>query len=133
MKVTRPSANGRRFVGTTKLAGSFCNRKPRRCCAGGQTSQAWVDVLGVDRLLQPHQLPPQSPRPTEVALEQGLLEPAVEVLDAAVELRLPFRDKHRADAKAQTQPDHPTQGACRRSPARQFAGVVELHLFGPPQ
>src|SRR5262249_15208588 len=99
----------------------------------GQTSQPRMDVLGVDRLLQPCQLPPQVTRPTEVALEQWLLKPAVEVLNAAVELRLSFRDEHRADAVAQAQPDHPTQRARRRSPASQFAGVVELDLFGPTQ
>src|SRR5262245_38207599 len=34
MKVTRPAAKRSRLVGTTKLAGSFRSRKPRRCCAG---------------------------------------------------------------------------------------------------
>jgi hypothetical protein len=36
-----------------------------------------VDVLRVDRLLQPRQFPPQVARPPEVVLEQRLLEPAV--------------------------------------------------------
>src|SRR5262249_53993474 len=75
---------------------------PRRLAA-----EPRVDVLGVDRLLQPNQLPPQVPRSPEAPLKQRLLEPAVEVLRAAVELRLAFRDEHRADAIAQAQPDHP--------------------------
>src|SRR5437868_14596501 len=52
-----------------------------------------VDVLRVDRLLQPRQLPPQVARPGVTPVEQPRLEPAAEVLDAAVELRLPGRDE----------------------------------------
>src|SRR6516225_8216427 len=65
--------------------------------------------------------------------EQRLLEPAVEVLDAAVELRLPFGDEHGAGAEAQAQADHPRQATCRRPPAGQLPGVVELHLLGDAQ
>jgi len=50
-----------------------------------------VNVLGIDRLLQPRQFAAQVPRPPEVPLEQWLLEPAVEILRAAIELRFPFR------------------------------------------
>src|SRR5262249_30401712 len=96
-------------------------------------SQPRVDVLGVDRLLQSPQLPTQVTRPGEVVLEQRVLEPAVEILDAAVELRLPFGDEHGADAVAQAQPDHPRQGPRRLPPAGPFAGVVELDLRGPAQ
>ena len=92
-----------------------------------------VDVLGIDRLLQPHQLPPQVARPLEAPVEQPRLEPAVEVLHPAVELRLPGRDEHRGDAEPQAEPDHPRQGARRRPPAGQRAGVVELHRLGDAQ
>jgi hypothetical protein len=92
-----------------------------------------MDMLGVDRLLQPRQLPPQVARPAEPPLEQRLLEPAVEVLHPAVELRLPLRDEHRADAEAEAEPDHPRQGPGRRPPTGQLAGVVELDLRRPAQ
>src|SRR5262245_2346468 len=95
--------------------------------------QARVDVLRVDRLLQPRQFPPQVTRPPEAVLQKWLLKPAVEVLDTAVELRLPFGDEHRADAVAQAQPDHPRQRARARPPAAQFAGVVELNLLRQAQ
>jgi hypothetical protein len=49
-----------------------------------------VDVLRVDRLLQARQLPARVARPREASSEQRLLESAVEVLHAPVELRLPF-------------------------------------------
>src|SRR5271170_1442918 len=87
-----------------------------------------VDVLRVDRLLQPRQFPPQVARSVELPLEERLLEPTVEVLHAAVELRFPLGDEHGADAEAQAEPDHPRQGACRWPPASQLAGVVELDL-----
>src|SRR4029077_13403290 len=54
-------------------------------------------------------------------------------LHAAVELRLPLGDEHRADPEAQAQPDHPRQAACRLPPAAQLAGVVELDLLGQAQ
>src|SRR5262245_66150484 len=130
MRVTRPSDSGSRPVGTTKLAGSFRGHRPRRCCAGVLPPRPWVDMLCLDRLLQPGQLSPQVARAPEAPVEQRLLEPAVEVLDAAVELRLPGGDKHGAGAEAQAQPDHPRQGTCRRPPAGQLPGVVELHLLG---
>jgi hypothetical protein len=95
--------------------------------------QPRVGVLRVHRLLRPRRLPPQVARPLEVPLEQGLLEPAFEVLPTAVELRLPFRDEHGADAEAPAQPDHPRQGPRRGAPAAQRAGVVELDLRGPTQ
>src|SRR6516165_9594922 len=88
-------------------------------------------MRGIDRLLQPPQLPTQVPRSVEPPLQQRLLEPAVEILHAAVELRSPFGDEHRADAVAQAEPDHPRQGSRRRSPAGQLAGIVELDLRRP--
>ena len=94
--------------------------------------QPRVDMLRVDRLLQPRQLPRRSPGRV-TPLEQRLLEPAIEVLHAAIELRLPCRDEHGADAEAQAQPDHPRQGPRRWPPAGQFAGVVELDLGRPVQ
>src|SRR4051794_26362311 len=54
-------------------------------------------------------------------------------LHGAVELRLPFRDEDRLDAEPQAQPDDPRQVACRRPPAAQFAGVVQLDLGRPAQ
>src|SRR5262249_9714847 len=95
--------------------------------------QPRVDVLRVDRLLQPRQLAPQVARPLEVPLEQGLLEPAVDVLHRALALRLPFRAEPGADVEAQAQPDPPRQGPRRGAPAAQLAGVVELDLRGPTQ
>jgi hypothetical protein len=71
----------------------------------------------------------RSPGP-EAPVERRLLEPAVEVLDAAVERRLPGGDEHGAGAEAQAQPNHPRQGTCRRPPAGQLAGVVQLHSRG---
>src|SRR5262245_7571245 len=100
---------------------------------GRFAAQARVDVLRVDGLLQPCQFPPQVARSPEAALKQRLLEPAVEVLHAAVELRLPFGDEDRADAVAQAQPEHPRQGACAASPAAQLAGIVELDLLRQAQ
>src|SRR5260370_4797327 len=92
-----------------------------------------VAVLGVDRLLQSRQFPAQVARPLEAVAEQSRLEPAVEVLHAAVELRLPCRNEDGADPEAQAEPDHPREGACRRPPAGQLAGVVELDLLRPAQ
>src|SRR5204863_9595858 len=88
---------------------------------------------GVHGLLQVRQFTAQLTGPPESPLEQPRLEPAVEVLDAAVELRFPFGDKHRLDAKAQAQSDDPRESACRWTPARQFAGVVDLNLSGRPR
>src|SRR5947209_19860049 len=98
-----------------------------------QAPQPRVNVLRIDRLLQPRQLPPQVACPCEAPLEQRLLEPAIEVLDAAVELGLSFRNEHGTDPVAQTHSDHAAQGTGRWSPARQFARVVELDLLRPPQ
>jgi hypothetical protein len=98
-----------------------------------QASESRVDMLSVDRFLQPRQLPTQVARPPEASLQQRLLEPAVEVLHAPVELRLPFGNEHRADAEPQAEPDHPRQRARRRPPAGRLAGVVELDLRRPSQ
>jgi hypothetical protein len=68
------------------------------------TPEPRVDVLRVDRLLQPRQFAPQVARPGVAPVEQPRLEPAVEVLDAAIELRLPGRDEDRPDAEARAQP-----------------------------
>src|SRR5262245_22676141 len=92
-----------------------------------------MDVLRVDRLLQPCQFPPQVAWPAEPPLQQRLLEPAIEILHAAVELRLPFRDEHRRDVETQAQADHSRQSSCRRPPAGQLAGVVELDLLRQAQ
>src|SRR5262249_13169796 len=78
-------------------------------------------------------LPPQVAWAAEPPLEERLLEPAVEVLHAAIELRLPDRDEQRADVEAQAEPDHPPQGTRRRPPAGQLAGAVEQYLLRPPQ
>ena len=108
-----PASSGSRPVGTTKLVGSFCSHRPWRCCAGVWPPEArWT--CSRDHLLQPGQLPPQVARAAEPPLEERLLEPAVEVRDSAVELRLPCREEQRAHAKAQAEPDHPRQGARRR-------------------
>src|SRR5262249_7177103 len=92
-----------------------------------------VGVLGVDRLLQPCQLPPQIARPAVAPVEQPRLEPAIEVLHPAIELPLRLGAEHRADADPQAEPDRPRQVARRRPPATQFAGVVELDLLGDAQ
>jgi hypothetical protein len=96
-------------------------RQPQTLAVLGRrlVPQPRVDMLRVDRLLQPRQLPAQVTRPREAPLEQRLLEPAIEVLHAAIELRLPCRDEHGADAEAQAQPDHPRQGPRRWPPAGQ--------------
>src|SRR5512135_2785998 len=92
--------------------------------------EPWVDVLRIDRLLQSCQLPPQVAWPGVAPVEQPRLEPAVEVLDAAIELRLPGRDEDRPDAEPQAEPDHARQDPRRRPPPAQLAGVVQLDLFG---
>src|SRR5262249_56533577 len=89
--------------------------------------------VGVAGLRAECTCPPQVARPREALWERGFLEPAVEVLDRAVELGLPLRDEDRADAEAQAQADHPRQGARRRPPAGQLAGVVELDLLRAAQ
>src|SRR3954469_20397074 len=101
----------------------------RRCLA----PQPRVDVLRIDRLLQPRQFPTQVPRSVELPLQQRFLEPAVEVLHAAVELRFPDRDEHRADAVAEAEPDHSRQGPRRGSPTGQLAGVIQLDLLRSAQ
>src|SRR6516164_230862 len=98
-----------------------------------QAPEPGMDVLGVDRLLQPRQLPRQVARSPKPSLEPAGLEPAVEVLHAAVELRLPLGDEDRLDAEPQAQPDDPREIPCRRPPAAQLAGVVELDLGRPSQ
>src|SRR5271166_3115528 len=106
-------------------------RQPQTLAVLGRrlVPQPRVDMLRVDRLLQPRQLLTQLGRP----LEQPWLEPAVEVFHTAVVLWHPRRDEHRFDAEAQAQPDHPRQGPRRWPPAGQFAGVVELDLGRPVQ
>jgi hypothetical protein len=92
--------------------------------------QARVDVLRVDRLLRARQLPAQVAQPCVAPVEQPRMEPAVEVLHPSVGLRLLLRDQGRPDTEAQTNPDHSRQGPCRRPPAPQLAGVVELSPLG---
>src|SRR5262249_20749305 len=87
----------------------------------------------VDCSLRPRNSPPQVARPGVAPIEHPWLEPAVEVLHAAVELRLPFGDEDRPDAEAQAEPDHARQVPRRRPPAAQFASVVQLDLFGDAQ
>src|SRR5262249_61154772 len=82
---------------------------------------------------QPRHPATQAARPPESPLEQPRLEPAVEVLDAAIALRHPRGNEHRSDAEPQAQPNDPRQGPCRRPPAAQLAGIVELDLGGPAQ
>src|SRR5262249_2368331 len=133
MKVTRPADSGSRSVGTTKLAGSFCSRRPRRCCAGVKPpSRGWA-CWGLTASCRPASSPPRAPPPPPPPLQQRPLAPAVEFLHAAVELRLPFGDEPRADAEAEAEPDHPRQGARRGSPTCQLAGVVELDLLRSAQ
>ena len=67
---------------------------------GGLFPEPRMGMLRVDRLLQPRQFPPQVARPVSRRSEQPRLEPAVEVLYVAVELRLPCRDEDRPDAEA---------------------------------
>src|SRR5262249_42740610 len=125
MNVTRPADSFCRPVGTTKLPGSFRSRRPRRCWAGvwppRRGGAGWLLAASCRRANSRRRSPRRGKR---------RLEPAVEVLDAAVELRLAFRDEHRPDAEAQAQPDHPRQGARVRPPAGQLAGVVQLDLLG---
>src|SRR6516165_10977283 len=73
----------------------------------GLASQTRVDMLRVDGLLQSCQLPTQIAGPVETPLEQRFLEPAVEVLHAAVALGFPSRDEYRADAEVQAEANHP--------------------------
>src|SRR5262249_59177786 len=87
----------------------------------------------VDCSLRPRNSPPQVARPGVAPIEHPWLEPAVEVLHAAVELRLPLGDEDRPDAEPQAEPDHARQVPRRRPPAAELAGVVELDLFGQPQ
>src|SRR5262249_2948856 len=139
MKVTRPTASFCRPVGTTRLAGSFRSRNPRRGCAGvwppsrGAPGRGGGGVGGGP----PRRRPPRPPRRAAGrgvgAVEQRGPNPAVEVPPPAVELRLAGRDEHRPDAEPQAEPDDPRQGAGRRPPAGQLAGVVEPDLLGEAQ
>src|SRR5262249_56437989 len=88
---------------------------------------------GYGRLPAAAQVPAGGPRPMELPLEQRLLEPAVEVLHAAIALRFPSWDEYGADAEAQAQPDHARQRPRRRPPAGQLAGVVQLELLRSAQ
>src|SRR5207249_2161099 len=58
---------------------------------------------------------------------------AVEVPLPDLERRHPDRNEHGATATAQAQPARPRQGARRRPPAGQRAGVVERDLLRPAQ
>src|SRR5262249_35855769 len=105
-----------------------------RAAAGGCLPPGpGVAVRGVTPPRQWGHPPPQVARPAEAPVEEPRLEPAVEVLHRAVELRLAGRDEDRPDAEVQAQPDDPRQGAGRRPPAGQLAGVVELDLLGEAQ
>ena len=89
-------------------------------------------MLGVDRLLQSCQLSTHVPRSMAISLEQRLLEPAVEVLHAAVELRLPFGMK--TGLTPNRRQSRITRDRVRaRPPAGQLAGIVELDLLVGPR
>lgn len=60
-------------------------------------------------------------------LEEPGLQPAIEVLDAALPLRLGWWDQHRFDAKAQAQAEHSREIPGGGPPTDDFAGVVELN------
>ena len=75
-----------------------------------------VDVLAVDRLLQPRQLPAQIPGALEASVEEQGLEPAVEVRHAAAQLRLPFGDEHRPDAAPLPLDEFTSTGAAPEQP-----------------
>jgi hypothetical protein len=53
--------------------------------------QPRMDVLRIDRFLESRQFAAQIARPVKTLLQERLLKPAIEVLDAAVELRFAFR------------------------------------------
>src|SRR5262249_37564173 len=95
--------------------------------------QPRVDVLGVHRLLQPRQLPPQVAWPPEAPVEQRRLEPAVEVLDTAVELWLPLRDEHPPDGEAQAEANPPRQGARRRPQPHSSRALSNWTCSGRPR
>src|SRR5271157_2298739 len=88
-------------------------RQPQTLAVLGRrlVPQPRVDMLRVDRLLQPRQLLTQVGRP----LEQPWLIPGG------------------MNTGSTAQPDHPRQGPRRWPPAGQFAGVVELDLDRPAQ
>ena len=88
-----------------------------------------MDVLEVDGFWQPRQLPAPVAGAALALLEQGLREPTVEVLGAAVARGLPFREEHRTGAEAPAEPNHPRRRPRRRPRAGPFAGVVRRHLF----
>ena len=92
-----------------------------------------VKVPGICGLLKSRKFPLQVDRPPVGLLERPLLEPAIEILLATVELRLAIRDERWTDAEEGAPSDHPRQGACRLPPAGQLKGVVELDLFRPAQ
>src|SRR5207248_475463 len=81
----------------------------------------------------PRQFSPQVAWPGVAPVEQPRLEPAVEVLHAAIELRLAGRDEDRPDAEPQAEPDDPRPVPRRRTPTGQLAGVVELDLLADAQ
>ncbi len=87
-------------------------------------------MLRVDGFFQPVEFALQRAQLRVVPLEQTRLEPAVEMFDAALALRVGGRDEHRLHAKPQTQAQDPREVARGRAPAYYFAGIVELGLSG---
>src|SRR5688572_16081849 len=61
-----------------------------------------------------------------MTLEQAWLEPAIEVFHAPVAVGLRRWDQYQLGSEAQTQPNDSRKITCGRSPADDFAGVVEL-------
>src|SRR5258708_38543327 len=122
-----------RFEGHPEVRRQLLEFAASAILLGRQPTEARMDMLRVDRVLQALQFADQRAGTAEVPLEQPRLKPAVEVFDAALPLRPSGRGERRLDAKAQAQPDDGRQVAGRWPPTDELARIVELHLLRPAE
>jgi len=70
----------------------------------GQTSQARLNMLGVNGLFQALEFASKGTELGAISLKQTRLKPTVEILDAAIALWPTGRDQERLDPEAQARP-----------------------------
>lgn len=123
-----PGCDGQRIGGYAIGRGQLVQFALSPMLFGGQASQALLDMLGVDGVLQALQFAFQGAQLGVMALEQARLEPAVEMFDTAIALRACRWDQHRLGSEAQAQAQNAGEVTGGGSPADDLTGIIELHL-----
>src|ERR1700687_1350951 len=128
-----PGRNRQRDERNDEACGQLLQLLPASILLWRQATQAALNVLDIDRVLQPLEFVLEGGDARVVTLQQPWLEPAVEPFHRSVALGPGGRNEDWFDLEAQPHTNHPRQVARSRPPAEVLAGIVELDLLGPAE